>query len=317
MINLIRFAINHFDTKEISDNSLKKFAEITWRSLIANNPAGVYDKLITDTGAAYTDYYGAISDEDSKSSIKEGTTLAMKQALRAFKEAVKRKEGIVRGVFGLESAVYQEFFPLGLTEYARATLTNVETLMTRMVHAATEHQAELGADFLAQFTDLKTSFAAKRDAQLQLIGIVRGKKSATAKNRTVLEKQLMVDVLTVAANNVGKPKAMKVYFDQSFLRAQKQKTFSGKVDAEKIVTVDKRKYKKEHSIKFYNEGECLLSFSLSSAKNEMGSLKIFVNPHEEKLVHAHELGDIENCRYLNVYNADAVQQGGYKVVVEL
>jgi hypothetical protein len=189
--------------------------------------------------------------------------------------------------------------------------------MDRIARAALAHQAELGADFAALFTDLKTSFEAKRETQLQLIGIVKGKKHNTKRNRTVLEKQLMVDVLTVAANNVGNTDAMKMYFDQSFIRPAKQKTFSGKVDAEKIANVDKRKYKKDHNIKFYNEGECVLTFSLSAFKNELGAIEITLNPQEEKLVHAHELGDIENSRYLNVYNADATLQGEYKVVVEL
>jgi hypothetical protein len=317
MINLKRFAVNHFNTKNISDFSLRLFAEITWSSLIANNNAGVYDKLITDTGAAYTDYYGALTDEETKSAIKEGKTISMYAELKNFKETVQQKEGAVRGTFGHESGVYQEFFPQGLTEYTVATLTNVETLMGRFAVIAAAHQAELGVDFAALFANLKTSFLAKREAQLKAISDVKSKKAATKKFRGVLEKQLMVDVLTVAANNVGKPDVMKVYFDQSFLRPQKQKTFSGKVGSEMIAMVDKRKYKKEHSIKFNNEGECVLTFSLSAEKNKMGAVEISVLPHEEKILHAHELGDIENCRYLNVYNADAAQQGEYKVVVEL
>ena len=317
MLNLIRFAVNLFDTKEISDSSLRLFAEITLQRLIANNPAGVYDNLITDTGQAYTDYFGAVVDEDTKSAIKEGTTIAMKIALKNFKDAIKRKEGSVRATFGIESAVYQEFFPHGLTEYARATLANVQTRMDRIARAALAHQAELGADFAVLFTDLKTNFMAKRETQIQLIGIVKGKKHNTKKNRRVLEKQLMVDVLTVAANNVGNTDAMKMYFDQSFIRPAKQKTFSGKVDAEMIANVDKRKYKKEHSIKLYNEGECVLTFSLSAVKNEPGAIEISLNPHEERRITADELGDIEICRYLNVHNADTVLQGEYKVVVEL
>jgi hypothetical protein len=223
MLDLTRVVINHFDSKNISDFNLRKFAEITWERLKANNPAGVYDQLIADMAIAYTDYFGSLSTKGVKMAKKEGSTIAMSNALKDFKEAIRQKEGIVRGIFGLDSAVYQEFFPHGLTEYARLNLGNVETIMSRVISVATLHQAEVGADFVALFTNLKSNFVEKREAQLKLMGDVKGKKHATAENRTKLEIQLMKVVLTVALNNVGNRDAMKMYFDQSFLKNPKKK----------------------------------------------------------------------------------------------
>ena len=100
---------------------------------IANNPGSTYDAIIADITAAHTDYYGAITDEDVKTAIKEGSTIAMNGALKLFKETVSQKEGIVRGTYGADSPTYQEFFPHGLTEYSKATLANAEMLMDRMV----------------------------------------------------------------------------------------------------------------------------------------------------------------------------------------
>jgi len=316
-MDLKRFPVNQFDTDRISDDNLKKFSEIAIQNFIANNPGSIYDQMIIDITTAHTDYYGAITDEDVKTAIKEGSTIAMNGSLKLFKETVSQKEGIVRGTYGASSPTYQEFFPHGLTEYSNATLSTAETLMDRMVSRATAHVAELTAAFVTLFTNLKTSFINKRDAQLLLIGEVKGKKVVTGSNRNVLEVVLMKGVLTVALNNIGNPDAIDIYFDQSFIKPASQKTFSGKVDALKIVNVDSRKYKSEQDITLYNNGDGSLNFGLSKLKDKAGIIQITLSPHEEKKVNASELGDVTTCKYLNVSNPDAALEGDYKVVVEL
>ncbi len=316
-MDLKRFPVNQFDTAKISDDSLKKFSEIAMQRFIANNPGSIYDVIIADITAAHTGYYGAITDEDVKTAIKEGSTVAMNGALKLFKETVSQKEGIVRGTYGADSPTYQEFFPHGVTEYSNSTLKTAETLMDRMVSASTAHVAELTAAFVTLFTNLKTSFIAKRDAQLLLMGEVKGKKEATSSNRNVLEVVLMKAVLTVAINNVGNPDAIDIYFDQSFLKPASQKTFSGKISAGKLVNVDSRKYKSEQEITLYNDGDSALSFTLSETKDAAGLMQVKLEPREEKKVSASELGDVNLCKYLNIINPDGFMDGAYKVVVDL
>jgi len=316
-MDLKRFPVNQFDTAKISDDSLKKFSEIAMQRFIANNPGSIYDTMIAAITAAHTDYYGAITDEDVKTAIKEGSTVAMNGSLKLFKETVSQKEGIIRGTYGADSPTYQEFFPHGITEYTKSTLATAETLMDRMVTASTAHVVELTAAFVTLFTNLKTSFLAKRDAQLLLIGEVKGKKSTTMLNRNVLEVVLMKGVLTVAIDNIGNPDVMEIYFDQSFLKPPSQKTYSGLLESGKLLNIDTRKYKKEQDITLYNNGNTLLSFSLSNEKDKLGVRVITLNPHEEKKVNASELGDVETCKYLNISNADAGEEGAYKVIVEL
>jgi hypothetical protein len=317
MLNLKKIAVNHLDTKEISDDNLKKFSETALQRFIANNPGSIYDTMITEITAAHTDYYGAITDEDVKTAIKEGSTVAMTGELKTFKSSVSQKEGIVRGTYGVDSPIYQEFFPHGVTEYSNATLANAQTLYDRFLKAATNHQADLGLPFVTLFTTLRANFLAKRDAQLLLIGEVKGKKEVTASNRNVLEVVLMKGVLTVAINNIGKPDAIDIYFDQSFLKPASQKTFSGKIGAGKLVNVDSRKYKSEQDITLYSEADTALSFSLSETNDSAGLKQIRLESHEEKKVSASELGDVNICKYLNVTNPDGLLDGAYKVVVEL
>jgi len=142
MINIETFFRNHLDTPKISDFNMRKFAEINLQRMMANNPGGIYTQLVTDTTTAYNDYYGAISDDDTKTAIKDGATVGMNDAMGAFKDSASQKEGIVRGTYGKDSPTYQEFYPHGITEYSDASLENVGVLMDRMVNAATTHQAD-------------------------------------------------------------------------------------------------------------------------------------------------------------------------------
>ena len=151
MINLITLFKNHFDTKEISDDNMKKFAEVHLQRLTANNSGGDFTQMITDTTTAYTNYYGSITDEDTKFAVQQGLTVTMNNIMESFKNAVSQKEGLVRGNFGKDSPEYQEFSPLGVTEYRSGTLANIEVLMDRFSKAAAAHVAVLGVPFQTEF----------------------------------------------------------------------------------------------------------------------------------------------------------------------
>lgn len=77
MRNLLSYFINIFDTKKISDENLRKFAEIHLARLIVNNPGAIYNIQIAALTVAYNAYFGAITDGDTTNSLKEGSTIAI------------------------------------------------------------------------------------------------------------------------------------------------------------------------------------------------------------------------------------------------
>lgn len=219
MIRLERFFKNHFDTKEISDNNIRKFTEVHLQRLAAKNGSGDFTQMISDTTDAYNLYFGKINDEDTKFAVQQGLTIAVNNAVEDFKSAVSRRSGLILSAFGKESPTYQEFFPLGLTEYSGATLQNVETLMNRMVTASTKYTAELTAAVSTEFQGYLTTYTAARAAQLLKKGEVTDAKSSTSQNRDVVEVQLMKNLLAIASMYVGDESACNDFFDQSFIRS--------------------------------------------------------------------------------------------------
>jgi hypothetical protein len=218
MMRLETFFKNHFNTKEISDDNMRKFTEIHLQRLAAKNGGGAFSTMITDTTTAYTNYFGSMTDEDTKFAIQQGLTIAVSNAVENFKKAVSQKEGLVRGNFGKDSTVYQEFFPLGVTEYNKANLANIEMLMTRFVNAANAHVIELGIPFVTEFQGYLTAFTTARTSQLLKLGEVADSKTDTSFKRDDVENELMKNVHLIGAMYVGDINTCMDFFDQSFIR---------------------------------------------------------------------------------------------------
>jgi hypothetical protein len=222
MIDLRKLFKNHFDTDKISDDNLRKFAEIHLERLSANNGTAQFTAMITATTTAYTNYFGAMTNEDTKYAIQQGLTITMKNIVDGFKKYVSQKEGIIRGNFGKESAEYQEFFPLGLTEYGNATLANIETLMSRFLAASERHNAALGAALQTDAEAYLTDFKNARKAQLEKIGEVSAQKTTTSTSRDVIENELMKNVHLIASMFIGDVDRCMDFFDQSFIRGSEK-----------------------------------------------------------------------------------------------
>ena len=222
MMNLKSFFKNIFDTNKISDNNFKKFVEDHLARLTANNPGGIYAQLITDTTAAYTNYFGQMSDEDFAFANQQARTIAMGNVFDEFRKAASRQEGVVRAAFGKDAPEYQEFYPLGISEYTNASLANAELLMQRMVTAANNHDAVVGQNFIDLFTDIKDRFNTARSQQLIKKGEVSEDKAATAEKRNALEVQMMKNLITIALNHIGDEEGGVAYFDQQIIRPDKK-----------------------------------------------------------------------------------------------
>lgn len=218
MLDLKKLFKNHFDTKEISDDNLKKFADVHLQRLSANNTTAQFTTMITETTNAYTAYFGSITNEDTKFAIQQGLTITMNNIVENFKNFVSKKEGTIRGEFGEKSAQYQEFFPLGVTEYRQANLANIDTMMARFAAAAERHSAELGAAMQSDAENFLTDFRTAREAQLEKIGEVQSQKSTTSATRDGIENVLMKNVHLIAAMYIGEVDRCMDFFDQSIIR---------------------------------------------------------------------------------------------------
>lgn len=317
MVRIIIFFKNHFDTKEISDDNLRKFADINLQRMVANNPGGIYDILIADTGAAYGPYFGAIGDEAVRTAVKEGSTVELYLEIDRFKQDVSRKEGLIRSLYSKGSGTYQEFFPQGLTAYSNADLGNIHTFTKIMMDAGIAHAADVGAPFVTLFTNYHNNIIAKRQAQLLLIGQVEGLKDTTETTRDTIEKQLMTNVLTIALNNIGNFSAVNTYFDESFIQrgGPSAENFDGTVSSGGTANVTERTFAPDDEVTLEAQ-DADLEFGLVMNVDDVvapGS-GITVPAGTSQTVTASQLGDVTQNHFLNVTNNSATD-GSWSVTI--
>jgi hypothetical protein len=220
MLNLEKFFQNHFNSKRISDLNLKKFTEIHIQRLAANNGGGEFIEMITSITDAYNGYFGSLTEEDSKYAVQQGLTISVYNIVDTFKSAISRKEGLIRSQYGKDSSEYQEFFPLGVTEYSNATLANIESLMTRFVSAAARHSAVLGQALADEFTEYLDTFKEAREAQLSKIGEVAESRTDSTAKRDDVEIELYKNLHKIALMFPCEVERCMDFFDQSFIKSK-------------------------------------------------------------------------------------------------
>lgn len=217
IINLKTLFKNHFDTKEISDDNTKKFAEDHLARLVANDP-GTFGPITAQVGGAYTAYFGAIANEDTDRAVQQALTVQVDNATETFKGFVSSREGAVRDAFGEDGPEYQEFFPQGKSEYARADRASIEQLMNRFATAATKYAPSLPVGYAAQVAGLRTSYQSVRTVQLGKKGEVGDSIDTSIATCDTPEKALTASFHYIAFTYPGDVKQCIAYFDQRFLR---------------------------------------------------------------------------------------------------
>ena len=218
MLNLNILFKNHFSSRLISDNSIRKFAEVHLQRLSANNGGGEFTQIITDTQHAFNSYFGSMSDEDQNYAIQQGLTISVTKVLKEFKLFISSSEGLVRAQFGKKSAEYQEFFPNKMKEYWHLNLANAEKVMERFYNVAGRHTNVFGDSIKNVAQTLLTEFTEARSNQLKKKGEVAEKKSSTRERRKNLELQLIKNLHYIGYLYPGNINRCNDFFDQSFLR---------------------------------------------------------------------------------------------------
>lgn len=315
MLDLRTFFKNHFNTREVSDDNLRKFVEDHLNRMISHNGNAVYATYIQDTQVLYDKFNTFIKQEDQTFTAQQGKTLLTDKILSEFVSLVSRKEGAVRSEFGKDSPEYQEFFPSGLNEYHQVSKANAEMLMERMRNKGQIYVATLGQNFVTLFSDILNNYLAARNGQLQAMGEVDSLKSDALNARNALSIQLMKNLLFIALQYVGQTDRLDDFFSQEIVR-RKNTTEDGKstetAPANKITNIESQGITANTEVNFENTGTVPLRIGLSNDETTLPlGTGTTVLPGKQAIVTASLLGSGD---YLNVENATNID-GEYMVLL--
>jgi hypothetical protein len=318
MLNIRSLFKNHFSTARISDDNLRKFANDHVARITANNTNGQYAQILQATTQLAAAYDVLIKQEDSTFATQQGNTLKTDQITEQFKKAVSQREGTVRGEFGVNSPEYQEFFPNGVTEYSTATRGNIETLLQRITDKSQKYANILGNNLYNIFSALQAQYQVARNEQLVVIGNVDMIKSQVTAAREALEKQMMINILTLGIEFLGNPDRADDFFDQSIIRIKQSKddgTIEESIAADAVQNIESKGVIDTSEITFENTGIT----SLHVGRYEDGvsynpNIGVIVNPKQKITIKAIGLGSTGND-YLNVKNLSATTNGDYAYLI--
>jgi hypothetical protein len=317
MQNLLTFFKIHFDSIEVSDANLYKFAEDHLSRLKANNDGGDYNAMYNSTLTAFDSYGQSLAKEDAQFTQQQGSTVNVDALIAEFKAQVSRTEGLINFVYGIKSAEYQEFFPLGVTEYTQASKANIEVLMQRMATKTQKYSVKLGVEVAARFSDYLNNYTQARRAQLENIGRVTADRSQTEVTRHTLARQIMSNLLLIANQFLGNPERGMDFFDQSIIRRNNYSNDEGETVTDNI-SPDSTKtvlsgFDKSATFVLNNVGTTSLRFGISDTENAPSiNYGITVSPGDTITATILEL-NVNGGDKLNVTNLDPNNAGRYDI----
>ena len=87
---------------------------------------------------------------------------------------------------------YEEFYPLGLTEYNDADLSTFDTITERYKNVLASHAGDFTAGFVTDYNTARALFKTSRQAQQTAMSNVANERSDMATTRPALAQQLTV-----------------------------------------------------------------------------------------------------------------------------
>lgn len=219
MIELVKFFRILFLSERISVDRLKNFTEDHIQRLTANNPGGIFTAILTAVTTAYNNYFGDMSSKSLNLAVQEGKTQAMKESRDALLKQLSDNEKLVAYTYKDNKPAYEEFYPLGTTEYRNASLSQLETISGRYKEVLAAHATDFTTGFVTAYNTVQATFVANRAAQQAAFGNVAAERSDLTATRTALATQLTANVLTIALQYLGDESKAAEYFNQGILNA--------------------------------------------------------------------------------------------------
>ncbi len=225
MLDPIRLTTDLFKEKNLSDGSLRAFADefLIRLSNPENNPGGIYNNLLMDTTTLYQNYYGTLVTQLTEKANSKGVTITVNDAFDAVIEKLSALQGLIKFLFSEGSGVYQEFFPQGMKQYHHVSLSRAETLFIRFRAIATIHLLSTHPAEVAELNTRITNYVNAWQQKETLGGVIDASTTTRHQQRKALTLQLTRCFLIIASNNLEKPDRFDNYYEKRHLPIRKGK----------------------------------------------------------------------------------------------
>lgn len=211
------FLKNPFASKNLTREDFRDLLAGTLTRMVGQNEAGRYTAMIAALQPHHDAYAAFLGDQDLALAERGGNTDAVNQVLADFKDWAKEELLVdVQYLFGRQQSNPQalaEFLPKGRSEYSRATLGTLPTLLDRVATLTARYKADLGAALATRAAKFKKDYQDAREDQGESKGEVQGDSKAEKKLRKAAARQLKLNLLDQVKLHIDAPDDVRALYD--------------------------------------------------------------------------------------------------------
>ena len=214
---------NFFEDKNITPLRLYDFAMDTIGKLQAANANGQFTTFISGLSTAANTLGTEVGETKSALAVQKGTTMNVNEVIKNFKTYMSENEGVIaKALGGFKSGAYQAFYPQGVSEYSKATKTQLPALLIQVSDAATLYATQLGTSLSNELKAFNSEYNNARNAQLLQKGTVVDNRTERSANRKILEIELLKTIHSIAVLYPANVEKCLSLFNFSLLESSKK-----------------------------------------------------------------------------------------------
>ncbi len=223
---------NIFNDVRITSPRLANFTSDCINRLTAANATNEYDLFIAQLTPLLDTFSNELGELATTQAQQKGKTLTVNEQVKAFKNTMSNKEGVIAdAVGGRKTAGYLEFYPKGVTEYSNATKTQMPVLVKRVRMATTANADKLSPTLTALLQGFEASWLSQRGEQQKIKGTISDNRTDRSDARTALELALLKLIHSLATKFPGDVEQCMALFNFNLLegvtRSKKKIVSSG------------------------------------------------------------------------------------------
>lgn len=312
---------NFFNTRAITSPRILNFGDDAVGRMASDNGDGRFTSFINsilDTGLALR---SEVSDVDVAITLQKGATLNINKIVSGFQFTMSNTEGaIAYALGGRDTAAYLQFYPKGISEYSKASKTQMPMLTERVYDAAVANKPALPDPLYSALIVYKQGWIDARTAQELKKGAVADDRDERDSNRIAFEYALLQAVHFVAGYYPGNIDKCSQYFNFSILYSAPKhahEILSGKLAVGETKTVVNRRLSPKTTLIFRNQdaNAPYAVWSGSSATTPMPDKPLVINENESKELKPAEIGNDAINTFILIKNLHPTNAGKYEVEI--
>ncbi len=217
MYDLHKVLTNPFNHLTTGIAALVRFTTDHVGKLTVKNIGTVFTARIAATNVALAAVNSAFATDLNKLGLRE-TSKQAKDAFRAtLRPAIGKIYAALIAKYGEHSTQLAQFFPNGRSGLSRTQDDQLASVLQALVTALTARQTDLGADVVTQATALQTGWNAVYVPSESSGDAKSASKDAKNAARAALQRELFLNLLTIAQQFPDQPDQLDVYMQPSLL----------------------------------------------------------------------------------------------------